>query len=454
MLPLAMIMKAQGKDIRGSDRSRDQGRTLERFAFIEKQGIELFPQDGSGVTREVSKMVVSTAVEKTVPDYRAAVSLNIPIVSRAEMLAEIFNQAGMGIGVAGTSGKSTTTGMIGWILHQLGLKPTIMNGAVMKNFVTPDVPFASAVVGNGGLFVSEVDESDGSIALFTPKIAVLNNIAFDHKSMPELRALFEDFVGKANGAVINLDNEEAAALAERGALRDGCALVTYSQVNASATLFAANVRFQAYGSSFDLVCRGEAVPLFVTLEVPGRHNISNALAAIGAAMAVGVSVRDAVKALGGFKGIRRRLEVVGTTANGITVIDDFAHNPDKITASLQTLHQTSGRLIILFQPQGYGPLKLMRNEFVECFAIELNKEDKLFLSDPLYLGGTIDKSVTSADIVGDIAGRGMQAVYLPKRENCIDEMVKGLKSGDKLVIMGARDDTLSVMAADLLRRVG
>ena len=118
---------------------------------------------------------------------------------RAELLAQLFNAAPQSIAVGGTSGKSTTTGMIGWILHHAGRDPTIMNGAVMKNFITPEIPFASAVVGGGDAFVSEVDESDGSIALFNPRIAVLNNISLDHKSMDELRALFGDFVRQGRG---------------------------------------------------------------------------------------------------------------------------------------------------------------------------------------------------------------------------------------------------------------
>src|SRR5262249_27137972 len=133
-------------------------------------------------------------------------------MKRPELLAELFNAAPVRIGVAGTSGKSTTTAMIAWLLHQASRDPTVMNGAVMKNFVTPDALFASALVGQGDAFVSEVDESDGSIAHYRPTIAVVINIALDHKSMDELRALFRDFVGKAEIGVLNLDNDETAAL--------------------------------------------------------------------------------------------------------------------------------------------------------------------------------------------------------------------------------------------------
>src|SRR5262245_49867213 len=154
MLPLALILRDQGFAVEGSDRSLDQGRLGGKFEFLRARGIALHAQDGSGVTRADQILVTSTAVEETVPDVQAARRLGLPIVRRAELLAELFNAAPQSIGVAGTSGKSTTTGMIGWMLHRLGRDPTIMNGAVMKNFVTPDAPFTSAVVGTGDFFVS------------------------------------------------------------------------------------------------------------------------------------------------------------------------------------------------------------------------------------------------------------------------------------------------------------
>src|ERR1043166_2646320 len=198
MLPLALILRGHGARVSGSDRALDQGRTAAKFDFLRERGIGLFPQDGSGVASPDQVVVLSAAVEDTVPDVQAAWRLGATLVTRAELLARLFNDAPLSIGVAGTSGKSTVTGMIGWLLTGLGRDPTIMNGAVMTNFVSSDQPFASARIGASGVFVSEVDESDGSIALYAPKIAVVNNISLDHKSMDELRALFSDFVAKAD----------------------------------------------------------------------------------------------------------------------------------------------------------------------------------------------------------------------------------------------------------------
>src|SRR5581483_7933444 len=212
MLPLALILAGQGARISGSDRSHDQGRTPEKFAWLRSLGFALYPQDGSGISDPGTIVVASAAVEDTVPDMAAARKIGAAVLSRAELLSELFNGAPLSIGVAGTSGKSTTTGMIGWMLAALDRDPTILNGAVMNNFAGDDSPFASARVGAGGIFVSEVDESDGSIARYNPTIAVVNNIALDHKTMDELRALFRDFVSRAQTAILNLDNAETAGL--------------------------------------------------------------------------------------------------------------------------------------------------------------------------------------------------------------------------------------------------
>jgi UDP-N-acetylmuramate--alanine ligase len=446
MLPLALILRGEGASVSGSDRSLDQGRTSAKFDFLRGQGIALFPQDGSGVTDAAQTLVISAAVEDTVPDVVAAKSIGAEILKRPQLLAQLFNNAKRSIGVAGTSGKSTTTGMIGWILDQAGRDPTIMNGAVMKNFVTPEALFASARVGKGEEFVSEVDESDGSIALYRPSVAVLNNIALDHKSMEELRSLFGDFLRHANVAVINLDNAEAARLAAKAKRA-----LTYSLENQNADFYAANITPRPDGVAFELREKtGASIP--VLLQTPGRHNISNALAAVAAARAVGVSTKQAAAALQTFSGIRRRLERVGV-AGGVTIYDDFAHNPDKIAATLATLHDFPGRLLIMFQPHGFGPLKLMRNELIEVFAQRLAPNDILIMPEPVYFGGTVDRAVSSADIVGGVVGAGRIAFAFADRVTCGDKLLSLAHDGDRIVIMGARDDTLSQFAEELLAKL-
>ena len=448
MLPLAMIVQARGGRIEGSDRSRDQGRTPEKFAWLEAHGVTLHPQDGSGVTRADQTVVATGAIEDTVPDIGAAKRAGARIVTRPELLSQLFNAAPASIGVAGTSGKSTITGMIAWILDQAGRAPTVMNGAVMKNFADADHPFASALIGGADLFVSEVDESDGSIARYNPTVAVVSNISLDHKSMEELRDLFGGFTGRAAKAVLNLDNVETQALAQS---LPADKVITFALGEDSATLNAHDLEPLPTGMRFTLTESG-GINHAVKLQVPGAHNAANALAAIGAVRAIGVPTVEAVAALETFTGIRRRMEVVGT-ANGVTVLDDFAHNPDKIAASLKTLHAFDGRLLILFQPHGFGPLRLMKTEFIDGFAGLMRADDVLLMPEPVYFGGTTDRSVGSEDIATGVRDAGRNAEALATREACGDRLLELARPGDRIIVMGARDDTLSVFAAGLLDRL-
>ena len=448
MLPLAMIVQARGCLIEGSDRSRDQGRTPEKFAWLEAHGVTLHPQDGSGVTRAGQTVVATGAIEDTVPDIGAAKRAGARIVTRPELLSQLFNAAPASIGVAGTSGKSTITGMIAWILHQAGRSPTVMNGAVMKNFADADHPFASALIGGPDLFVSEVDESDGSIARYNPTVAVVSNISLDHKSMEELRDLFGGFTGRAAKAVLNLDNVETRALAQS---LPADKVITFALGEESATLNAHALEPLPTGMRFILTELGGAKHA-VVLNVPGAHNVANALAALGAVRAIGVPLAEAVAALETFAGIRRRMEIVGTAA-GVTVIDDFAHNPDKIAATLKTLHAFDGRLLILFQPHGFGPLRLMQREFIEGFAGLMREDDVLLMPEPVYFGGTTDRSVGSEDIASGVRAAGRNAEALATRDACGDRLVDMVRPGDRIIIMGARDDTLSDFAADLLKKI-
>jgi UDP-N-acetylmuramate--alanine ligase len=449
MLPLALIAQARGAEVEGSDRSLDQGRTAAKFDFLRARGVGLHAQDGSGITSSDQVLVTSAAVEETVPDVQAARRLGARLMTRAELLAEMFNAAGTSVGVAGTSGKSTTTGMIGWILRQAGRDPTVINGAVMIPFVTDDIPFASAVVGSADLFVAEVDESDGSIARYAPKVAVVNNVSLDHKSMDELRQLFADFTAKAETAVLNLDNAETAALAV--ALPGGRRL-TFSLKDPDADLVADEIEPRPDGVDFRVLDRRSGARAGVRLPMPGRHNVANALAAIGAVRALGVPLESAAEALGGFTGIRRRIEVAGT-AGGVTVIDDFAHNPDKIAATLATLHAFPGRLLVMFQPHGYGPLKLMKDAFVEGFAEGLGRDDVLLITEPVYFGGTVDRAVGAGDIAAGVGAKGRTAEALPDRSSAGDRLVELAGPGDRIVVMGARDDTLSQFAGELVERL-
>ena len=450
MLPLAQILIGRGATVAGSDRSFDQGRTPEKFAALEAQGFTLFPQDGSGITSKDQVLVASAAIEDTVPEVRRAAEMRCLRLSRADLNSILFNTSGAGLAVAGTSGKSTVTGMLGWILQATGRQPTIMNGAVMKNFITPERPLASAVIGSPTLYVSEVDESDGSIALYRPAVGVLLNVSLDHKSMDELRALFGDFLSRSHIAVINADNAEALALLPRAGQ-----VITFGidQAKAQIGIVSGSIADGPVRQVALVIDRHDRSEHALKLEVPGRHNLSNALAALAGAVAAGVPLADAVRALGAYKGLARRFDIIGTSASGVTVIDDFGHNPEKCAATLRTLKSHPGQVIAFFQPHGYGPLRQMGNELAETFARELGPEDLSILCDPVYFGGTVDRSEGSERIVKLIAEAGGQALYIPSREDCGAHIAAIARPGDRVVVMGARDDTLTAFAASILERL-
>ncbi|MEO6198910.1 MAG: Mur ligase family protein, partial [Sphingomicrobium sp.] len=306
---------------------------------------------------------------------------------------------------------------------------------------------ASALVGDPELFVSEVDESDGSIALYKPEVAIITNVTLDHKGLDELRVLFAGFLGAARKAVINLDDPEARLLAEA---LPADKLLRYGFDSPGAAVSGKDFSEGEMGAAFAVDAAGDRAE--VELQVPGRHNASNALAAIAAALALGIRLEDACTALGRFEGTKRRLETIGT-AGGITVIDDFAHNPDKIDATLATLRARPGRLLIMFQPHGFGPLAKMGEQLADAFARGMAADDRLYLPDPAYHGGTVERTRGSDWLAQAVGERGAHAEHIPERSAIGDSLIAEARSGDRIIIMGARDDTLSEFAADLLARL-
>jgi UDP-N-acetylmuramate--alanine ligase len=266
--------------------------------------------------------------------------------------------------------------------------------------------------------------------------------------MDELRALFGGFLGAAKKAVVNLDDPETRLLADT---LPADRLISYGFDSPAAIMHGRNLNLHQDGVTFDVEFRDQRY--HVELQVPGRHNAMNALAALAAVHGVGVPLADAATALSRFAGLKRRLETVGV-AGGVTVIDDFAHNPDKIAATLETLTAGPGRLLIIFQPHGYGPLAKMGEELAETFAKGMREGDRLFLPDPVYQGGTVDKSRGSDWLAAAIKGAGGHAEHIPERVAIGERLLSEALPGDRIAILGARDDTLSEFATDLVRRLG
>ena len=278
---------------------------------------------------------------------------------------------------------------------------------------------------------------------------MLTNISLDHKEMDELRQLFGHFLNRSRKAVVNLDDPEMRALSETV---PSDKVIGYGFDAPAADLMGKDLKQEDGGVHFAIETEGERYE--VALAVPGRHNASNALAAIAATRALGVRLEDAVNALARFEGLRRRLETVGE-ASGVTVIDDFAHNPDKIDATLETLHAGGdGRLLILFQPHGFGPIAKMGEELAESFGKGMAAGDRLFLPDPVYHGGTVERTRGSDWLADQVRGHDRLAEHIPDRAKIGDALLAEARPGDRILVMGARDDTLAEFARDLVERLG
>lgn len=441
MSALAQILKLRGNEVYGSDRSFDQGKDEANKKALEEIGIVIKPQDGSAVADNLETLYVSTAVEDSIPDVKAALEKNIPIKKRSDLLAEIFHQYPYNIAVGGTSGKTTTTAMIGYILDTLGKKPCVINGGLLLNY-TGRKGIPNIIYNQGDICVIEADESDGSIEKYHPYVALINNITLDHKPVEELRKLFADFARRARGGVVvNADCEACADIRSPDKTN-----LTFSIEGRSADFSADHIRPLPDGTEYKFDGRT------FRLKLIGRFNVANALAAIAACSLLGVDKFAAAEALEGFLGTHRRLEVIGTR-NGITVIDDFAHNPDKVLASMSALRSYPGRLLVMFQPHGFSPMRLMGRQIIESFAQTMTDEDILLMPEIYFAGGTVTRDISSNDLIKYAGELGRQALFFDNRGQAGDYLKNNARPGDRIVVMGARDNSLPAFCKEILEEL-
>ena len=398
-------------------------------------GVALFAQDGSGVAGDCAAVVYSTAVEDQVPDIARARALGVPLVHRSELLAH-FVAGRRTLAITGTSGKSTTVAMVFEILRAAGRDPSVITGGELVALQREGL-WGNAWAGNSDLLVIEADESDGSVVRYRPAVGVILNLQRDHKEEAEVAAMFTAFRGRAReGFAVG----EAANLAEfaRGA--------TVFGFGPGAGVRAEEVLAGPGESTFRIGATR------FCLGVPGRHNVENALAAIAACLAVGVPLAAMAPPLERFLGVARRFQVLGA-ARGVEVVDDFGHNQAKVAASIRTAHLRAGRVLAVFQPHGFGPMRFLRQDFVAAFSAELHPEDRLWLLEIFYAGGTASQDLSSADVVADLVRAGVQAAFAPSREWLAATLAAEARAGDLILVMGARDPSLTGFAQDLLDRL-
>ncbi|HKP95854.1 MAG TPA: Mur ligase domain-containing protein [Fibrobacteria bacterium] len=458
MSALAQYLAFQGTPVSGSDRSLDRGAETGKRAYFERIGITLAPQDGSGLDG-CSCLVVSTAIEARNPEVRRAQALGLPVVHRADLLAELARRRKT-IAISGTSGKSTVTGMAFHVLEAGGLQPSLITGANLASLVDEGL-LGNAKAGAGEWLLIEADESDGSLIRYAPELGVILNVEKDHKEVGELLPLFKRFRDQtARRVILNADDEHCAALARPGDLlfrpgsvADGAA--------ADIVLGDWDTRFTLAGTAFHL-------------NVPGRHNLANAMAALAIGRELGIALRDCARGLESYRGVERRHVRVGD-AGGVTVVDDFAHNPAKVKACLETVKRAADgskrRILAIFHPHGFAPMKLMGRDLVQGAVEALDASDVLYMPEIYYAGGTADKSISSADLIraaneamaakprsGGLGGHGATdaggngfARFFPTKEEVLTAVAREARPGDWVVSMGARDPSLGDFASRLFR---
>jgi UDP-N-acetylmuramate--alanine ligase len=436
--PLAQVLLARGHRVSGSDRNLDKGIDSPLFQKLSHLGITCLSQDGSGVNETTNMVVISSAIEEDNPDIQKARELGIPIIQRASLLAILFNER-QGIAIAGTNGKTTVASMVTWIMDRAGLDPTAVVGGYMKNYVSGARP-GNARIGHSNVMCIEADESDGTLAYYKPKLGVVTSISKDHKPLEVLMGLFLIFIQNSARLVINTDCQvlSRVKLPPKETLTYG--LQERAQIRAT------EIAYQPWGSSF------RVGGVNFELKVPGRHNVLNALAAIATCSMESISLEKAAEALREFQGVERRLDLVGEV-HGIRVIDDFAHNPDKIQAALEAVKLGANRLFVVYQPHGYGPTKFVKEELIEVFSRMISREDVLFMPEILYLGGTATRDISSQTLVKELVTRGVNAYYFPERRHILGPLMAEVKPGDTVLVMGARDDTLTDFCHEILARL-
>lgn len=427
MSAIAQYLSGIGKKVSGSDRYFKENEFNDTRDKLEKANIVCFEQNGMGINDNTTLVVVSTAIEDTIPEVQKAKSLNIPIVKRSELLA-IIARSKKTIAVGGTSGKSTTSAMLFDIMESAGYEPSIISGAGLVSIIKEN-KIGNAKVGSGDWLIIEADESDGSIVKYTPEVGLLLNIDKDHQEIDELISIFDIF--KKNTSKLFVVNQSNALAASLSVKKENDFSTTEKDAGFKA------VDFKQQGLSIHFKINDQDF----NINVVGKHNMENALAAVAVANQIGISLQDCARGLKNYEGIYRRHQLLGIK-NGIYVIDDYAHNPVKCAASIEACQHIAPKVIAWFQPHGYGPTRFLKNDFIHEFKNILRSEDELWMSEIFYAGGTATKDISANDLIVEIQSAGKNAFFVENRNDFLDQVRPHLTNNCVLLLMGARDPGL------------
>jgi len=437
--PLARLMRARGHQVQGSDRSFDQGKIRDVADELCALGIEVRPHDGSAITRDLDRIVFSVAVEADTPEMRRARELALERVARPALLAEIINGGHPSVAVAGTSGKSTITGMVAWLLREAGLPATVLGGAARADERGVGCLMAGP---DGGPVIAEACESDGTLVGYRPTVGLVHNISRDHAEVEALRAQFGAFANNCRKLLVNAACPEASALARTiGGITYGIAP-------------GADVRLEVITPGPDrargALHAGAAGILSLDVPQPGVHNLENAAAAALIALELGMPAAAIGPALARFPGVARRFQVIGATARGIRVVDDYAHNGEKIRAALTTAQAGADRVIAIFQPHGFGPARFLRPELRALVPRLLRSKDRFCYAEIFYGGGTVARDISSTMLADDLPPE-LGCAHAADHDAVVRWVAREARKGDTVLLMGARDPDLPRLARAIFR---
>jgi UDP-N-acetylmuramate--alanine ligase len=429
MSALAQYLRWENLDISGSDRIADTGEAAGVRQKLEHTGCTIHAQDGSGVGPRTGALVVSTAIEESNPDIAAARKNNIPVFHRSDVLAAIA-AAKQTIAIAGTSGKSTVAAMVFHLLERAGKQPSLIGGANCHSLIKSGY-IGNAFHGSSDLLVIEADESDGSLVKYHPEYSVFLNLSKDHKPEDETLGLFRQLAAQSQTVIINADDARLEVLGPYTGF--GEAEGAHYRAELSCDTQSAHVAMR--GKNF-------GVPF------PGRHMAQNLLASLCICSELGVDETAMAAASKTYQGLQRRFDRL-ITKKGVTVIDDYAHNPEKIRAACAAAQSLSPRVFALFQPHGFAPTRFLFNELVSTFADLLRPEDRLYLLPIYYAGGTVQKDIASADIARELKACRAKIIAPDRRDEAVADIAANAKDGDVVISMGARDPSLPAFAQSI-----
>lgn len=430
---IASFMADKGHRIYGSDRAFDINPDQPLKKTFQSKKISIVPQDGSGLDKSFDLAVFSTAVEPDRPEVLKARELGIPVMTRPDYLAEITSSFST-IAVSGTSGKSTTSGMLAFLMRKLGLSPNFIGGGRVMQFKTSSNP-GNSLTGSSDYLIIEACESDGSIVNYRPLHTIILNLALDHHTVDVTAGMFKTLIQHTKGKIfMSADDKNLAAMMTEST-------VTFS-IDIPSDFMAEDISYRPFSTDFSL----HSVKF--TLSIPGRHNLYNALSCIAVLSALGVPLSDIASVLPEFQGIERRF-AIHLNDRKYLVIDDYAHNPHKISSMMETVRRLRPRVCYIFQPHGFGPTRLMKKEYIQTFVENLRDSDHLILLPIYYIGGTASKDISSHDLADEIKTRGKSAEVIENRKDVFSR----INDYETYIIFGARDESLSDFAEEIARAV-